>query len=485
VQQNKLGEQKYLRLFGHFSITILLLGTLLNAQSFAEFKRYNEKSFSKYKDERDIAFSKNLKHQFEAYKSKQNKPFYDKKKPSIIKKANSKPVQLAGPTISIKLPEVKVPVVKNKDNKEKVSQDKDINIDFFGTKIELNIDSVIKTAEFHPKNQHGINNFFDIVASSDYEYFIKDIDKISNKLNLNAWGIYLLVKQISESALSNKDNSKLLTWFILSKMGYKVKIGLSSKHIILMHYSKKNIYAKTLYNFNNEMYFVLSSNNNMNKSRVFSYKYDYPDATKDLDLSLKTLPTFEIDLRKKSLKFSVNAKKHTINYEYNQNLINFMDTYPQADYETFFNAPLDSITYRGLATSIKEMLDYKQASTAINFILNFVQNAFVYEVDNKQFGYEKVMFAQETLYYDKSDCEDRAILFSYLVTKLFSYSVVGIKYKDHMATAIYIPIKGDSVNIKSKKYIIADPTYLNASVGQSMPQYRSIKPDKFIKVFKK
>ena len=79
MQQNKLGEQKYLRLFGHFSITILLLGTILNAQSFAEFKRYNEKSFSKYKDERDIAFSKNLKHQFQAYKSKQNKPFYDKK----------------------------------------------------------------------------------------------------------------------------------------------------------------------------------------------------------------------------------------------------------------------------------------------------------------------------------------------------------------------------------------------------------------------
>ena len=37
-----------------------------------------------------------------------------------------------------------------------------------------------------------------------------------------------------------------------------------------------------------------------------------------------------------------------------------MDTYPQADYETFFNAPLDSITYRGLASSIKEMLDYSK-----------------------------------------------------------------------------------------------------------------------------
>ena len=484
MQQNNLGGQKLLKLFGHFSITLLLLGTILSAQSFSEFKRNNEQSFKTYKDERDIAFSKDLKQQFEAYKSQKIAPSYNKKKPNVIEKANPKVIQIAGPKISIKLPVakeiVKTVVKTNKIIKDKAYEEKDINIDFFGTKIGLNIDSQIKSANFHPKNQQGINNFFDAVASSDYENLITYVKQTSTKLNLNAWGIYILVKNISEASLSDKDNSKLLTWFILNKIGYRVKVGLSSSHIVLMHYSKKTIYAKALYRFDNEKYYVVSPDNNMNQSRIYSYKYNYPDATKDLDLSLKTLPKFEEDLRKKSLKY----KKHTINYEYNQNLINFMKTYPQADYETFFNAPIDSITYKGLVSSIKKIIRQKQASTAINFILNFVQHAFIYEVDTKQFGYEKVMFAQETLYYDKSDCEDRAILFSYLVTKLFKYSIVGVKYKDHMATAIYIPLKGDSVNIESKKYIIADPTYVNASIGQSMPRYRSIKPEKFIKVFK-
>jgi hypothetical protein len=484
VLQNKVGEQKLLKLFGHFSINILLLSTILSAQSFSEFKRYNEKSFLKYKDKKDIAFSKLLKHQFDAYQHEQNILSYKKKKPSVIKKANSRRVQLAGPTISVKLPEVKIPVIKNKELEKKVFEEKDINLNFFGTQVELNIDSVIKTANYYPKNQHGINNFFDILASSDYKYFIQDIQKIANQLNLNAWGTYLLVKDISESVLSNDDNSKLLIWFILNKMGYKVKVGLSATHIILMHYSKKNIYSKPFYKFSDGMYYVLSSNNYDEQARVFSYRYNYPDATKDLNLSLKSLPKFENDLRKKSLKFSINSEKYIVNYQYNQNLINFMLTYPQADYETFFNAPIDNITYAGLASSFKKIIDYQQASTAINFILNFVQNAFVYEVDRKQFGYEKIMFAQETLYYDKSDSEDRAILFSSLVTKLFGYSVVGVQYKDHMATAIYIPLKGDSVHIKSKRYVIADPTYVNASVGQSMPKYRSIKPDKFIKIFK-
>ena len=94
------------------------------------------------------------------------------------------------------------------------------------------------------------------------------------------------------------------------------------------------------------------------------------------------------------------------------------------------------------------------------------------------------MFANETLYYDKSDCEDRAILFAYLVKELFHVNVIGVKYKDHMATALYIPMKGDSVKSGHRKFVIADPTYINANIGQSMPKYKSKEPDSFIIVKK-
>ena len=62
------------------------------------------------------------------------------------------------------------------------------------------------------------------------------------------------------------------------------------------------------------------------------------------------------------------------------------------------------------------------------------------------------MFANETLYFDKSDCEDRAVLFSYLVKELFGVGVVGVKYKDHMATALYVPMSGDSVQEGRRKF---------------------------------
>jgi hypothetical protein len=123
-----------------------------------------------------------------------------------------------------------------------------------------------------------------------------------------------------------------------------------------------------------------------------------------------------------------------------------------------------------------------QASDGLNFVLHFVQSAFVYERDQEQFGREKVMFAQETLIYEKSDCEDRSVLYAYLVKKLFKIGVVGVKYSDHMATALYVPMSGDTLNLSNKKFVIADPTYLHANIGQSMPKYRSKIPQSFIVV---
>jgi hypothetical protein len=53
-----------------------------------------------------------------------------------------------------------------------------------------------------------------------------------------------------------------------------------------------------------------------------------------------------------------------------------------------------------------------------------------------------------------------------------------------MATALYLPLSGESINAGLKKYVIADPTYVNASIGESMPKYKSIKPEQFIVVRK-
>lgn len=483
MQHNRVGEPKLFKLFGHFSLLLLLGFIALSAQSFEDFKRVQTESFQSYKDERDNAFSSYLKQQWNVYSVQNATPLYDKPKPKEITPAKITQPKSVGPKVTIKI-EITKPAEIEKAQKPvaqmPVVAKKDISFDFYGTILSFNIPDGIKKANFYPQNQEGIANFFSSAASSEYEELIVNIQNISQTMKLNDWGVYLLVLKISENIYTEQDNSRLLSWFIFNKMGYAVKIGLAKTHVVLMHYSQKIIYSTPNYNFDKKKYYVVANYAKGDVGRIFSYKQDYPGSTKALDLSLKTLPDFALDIKSKTLQFKQFTELYSVEFEYNQNLIDFMATYPQADYETFFNAPMEERTYKSIALGLKKYVDGKKSSDAMNFVLSFVQKAFKYERDDQQFGREKVMFAEEALYFDKSDCEDRAVLFSYLIRELFGVSVIGVKYKDHMATALYIPMDGDKVMTESKKFVLADPTYINATIGTSMPQYRSIKPESYI-----
>lgn len=481
MQQNRVGVQKLFRLLGHFSLLVLLSISTLNAQqSFKDFKKSQIDSFKEYKDKRDREFSNYLKSEWEAYYPKEPQQFYKKQKPVEIEPATPKVVTPVGPKINIKIKDDE----PTKEEPLVVPEGKvgDISFDFFGSHVGFSIPKGIKEANFYPTNQSGIANFFDSAALSDYEQLLLEINKVSKAMNLNDWGIYLLVSKISDNVYENIDNSKLLSWFLLNKLDYAVRIGLRKRHVVLMHYSDKTIYSTPSYSFGKKRYYLISDYAKREPERVFSFNHDYPGSTKPLDLSLEALPLLEDNLQSKVLTFYNFEKKYEIPITYNKNLIDFMASYPQADYETFFNAPIQRQTYKDLAAAIKKHIDGKKASEAMNFVLSFVQKAFKYELDSKQFGREKVMFAQETLYFEKSDCEDRAILFSYLIKELFGVSVLGVKYEDHMATALYIPLDGEKVKSGSKEFVIADPTYINATIGTGMPKYRNKLPQSFITI---
>jgi hypothetical protein len=531
VQQNKDGAHKLFKQFGLFSLSIVLCSSLLHSGSFEDFKRSQAESFQKYKDERDAAFNKFLKAQWKAYNAFKGVELYEEPKPKKIPAAKPQEIKKVGPKVNIQVPKViqkprpavvekkpeivskpepvqkpeivetpKVIVEKPKDTvvekKPEIVQKpqvvekpqvvaevkKDIYVDFFGTKLGFDIPNGVKKANFYPRNQKGIASYFDAVASSEYASLINEVKNVKKELSLNDWGLYLLVHELSRKVYRDEDNSKLLAWFIFNKLGYAVKVGIANKHVVLLHYSDKTIYSTPNYNFGKNKFYAISHYAKGSVGRLYSYEQNYPGSDKPLDLSLKTLPNFVYDAQTKELGFKEFGNEFKVAINYNKNLIDFMATYPQADYDTFFNAPMQEDTFKQLASALKERVDGKKMSEALNFVLHFVQKSFKYQMDNQQFGREKVMFAQETLYYDKSDCEDRAVLFSKLVKNLFGVNVVGVKYSDHMATALYIPMEGDYVKAGSKRFVIADPTYINSSIGQSMPKYKPKKPESFIVV---
>ena len=134
------------------------------------------------------------------------------------------------------------------------------------------------------------------------------------------------------------------------------------------------------------------------------------------------------------------------------------------------------------------LLDYFSAQKSrysqqemVALLLAFVQSAFAYKTDEQQFGYEKYFYPEEVIAYPYSDCEDRSALFSWLVTQLTEAKVLGLQYEGHVATAVSFEadpkLTGDAFNYGGRKYYVCDPTYVNASIGMSMPEFKDQTPE--------
>ncbi|WP_297443979.1 hypothetical protein [Sulfurimonas sp.] len=478
MQQNKDGERKLYRLFGLSSLALITAFSSLYGEDFEDFKRVQNTAFAKYKDANDNAFEAYLKKQWQEYNAFASKALYKKEKPKVITPASQREPLAVGPAVRINVEKEKQERVKAMPKLEKKAA---LVVHYFGTNLSFIQNTQLSKAKFYPPKQKGVLNFFSVMAASDYQPTLLEIKKICDDLKLNDWGLYLLVQKLSQKYFSNDDDKKLYSWFILNKLGYNTKVGLKEGHIVLLSLTKQQVYATPGYRLAGEKFYNFDAKRSERKS-IYTYEQNYPNAVKALDFSLPTLPLLAKEMQEESKTFRMEGKNYTLSYRYNKNLINFMNTYPQVDYQVYFDAPLEEDTYRDIALGMKPYLDGKKANIALNFVLRFVQSGFEYERDKEQFGKEKVMFAQETLFYTKSDCEDRAVLYAKLVKKLFGIGVVGVKYPNHMATALYIPLQGDSVKLNGRRFVVADPTFINANVGESMPKYKSIIPESFIVV---
>ena len=77
-----------------------------------------------------------------------------------------------------------------------------------------------------------------------------------------------------------------------------------------------------------------------------------------------------------------------------------------------------------------------------------------------------------------SDCEDRAILYSWLVRNLLGFEATLLKYPNHVATAVNIEgeAKGAHISIGDAPSAGCDPSYVGAQIGEYMPAYRGYTP---------
>ena len=137
----------------------------------------------------------------------------------------------------------------------------------------------------------------------------------------------------------------------------------------------------------------------------------------------------------------------------------------------YANTPLSNVAKETLYPQLKQAMAALTQTEKVMVLLDWVQNAFVYEYDDKVWGDDRAFFADESLYYPYCDCEDRSILFTRMVRDLIGLPCLLVYYPGHLAAAVCLDekVNGDYIMVGNKRFVVCDPTYINAPIGATMP----------------
>ncbi len=472
--------------------TLCLIAFSISAQNdFDTWKTQQLNEFSDYKTKQDKEFAGFLKASWIELHTINGKPLLEKRKiitpPKAPKQASKtstakKPVRVK---LSPKKSNIK-PLQKPLQIAMKPIKGDVIKVVNFGIPLTFPYDKSIQKKLPANINKDIISQHWSLLAKSNYEPMLEQLQTLKKQLKLNDWAYAILIHKIAERIYPAQKNAQaMFSWFVLIKTGYKARVAFKNRQIYLLLASQQKIYSTSYLTYHKTKYYALDFDGGKQPRlhKVFTYDASYKGSDQALDMRLPQLMETGLSEQKRNLEFKYANKKHKITSNTNKYLIDFMRTYPQVHWEVFFNSNLNNPTRQQIIEQLRPLVDGLTEQAAVNLLLRFVQTSLTYATDDQQFGYENPLFVEETLFYPESDCEDRAVLFAWLVQELLTLDVVGLHYPGHISTAVRLnmEIKGDSLTYQGKKYLIADPTYINANIGMAMPQHKQAKAE-FVKI---
>ena len=332
-------------------------------------------------------------------------------------------------------------------------------------------------------SENAIGEFWSKLSNTEYYNLIEKYLESQEFLSLNDWAYYKYISSLADNIYPESySNEKIIfTAFILNCSGYDVQLAMDiNKTRLFMMMSVTNSVFEVPYWMINGKKYIIPDKKDVSNIYICKKFNEIAGSTKSFNLVISE-PLFHNYIVRdagqiKSCDLESNIfsdKKETVYF--NNNLFNFYDKYPACDFDVYFNSLPSMELIVSLDNIFKKTLKGKTETQKVAELLQFMHESLEYQTDDEQFGREKYFFVEELFMYKYNDCEDRSVLFSYLVRRYTGLKVIGIIYDDHVATGVKFneDIQGNYISYNGEKYLVCDPTYIGAKIGQAMPQYNN------------
>lgn len=309
------------------------------------------------------------------------------------------------------------------------------------------------------------------LSDGSYDAMLADCLNAKKTLGVGDWGYISLVEKVAKS-VSDANEAVFLQQWLLTQSGYKSRLAMTRKGVLQIYMPfDVLVFILPYIEMDEEPYFLITGNSR-DDDEIQVLTAGFPEEHLS-SLRVAGSPKLAYKACGRRTLRSKEYPTVTLQSEENSNLIAYNNDYPKvvASWDVYANASLSEDAKKAMYPKLRKMLEGKSELAKAEMLLNWVQTAFEYKTDEEQFGGERSLFVDESLYYPYCDCEDRSILLSVLVRDLMGLDVVLLHFPGHLATAVKFKtnVEGDFLDLDDGRYIVCDPTYIGAPVGMAMP----------------
>ena len=340
------------------------------------------------------------------------------------------------------------------------------SFELYNKTFNLNVDSSIVLRDSVVLNEAYIHSSYALLTKANYQPVVDSLLDYKQKHELNDWLYYQLIRKTAEAISPKKANYERYTfykWFLMVKSGYDARLTIANNRIIFYVYNNEDIADIPFIMFKNKKYMCLNYHDyehaNLNDVPPFDM-IGIPEARKAFSYKVTRMPDFKPEnYKEKKIEFSYKHRAYHFNIKLNPEVDAIFKNYPGVDFESYFNIPLTKETYSSLVPLLKKNVTGMGQKKGVDYLMKFTRYAFLYENDEENFGKERRLSPEETLFSNYSDCDDRVALFFYLVKEIYNVPMIALLYPTHITMAVQFdkPV-GDPIVYNGKIYSICEPT---------------------------
>lgn len=356
------------------------------------------------------------------------------------------------------------------------------HFEFYNDTFNLKVDSSIVLENKTELSTTYISAAYEKLNAGNYQPIIDTLVNYQKKKNLNDWLFYQLIRKTAEQISPKKENYERYTlykWFLLGKAGYDARLTIVGDRIIMYVYNDENISDIPYIMVGKKKFMCLNYHDYQHTNFTSVPDVDLlniSNATRSFSYQITRMPDFNpTNYNEKKIAFRYKMKDYHFDVKINPEVETIFKNYPGVEFSYYFNIPLTKETYSSLIPILKNNVAKMSQKKGVDYLMRFTRYAFLYENDNDNFGKEKRLSPEQTLFNTYSDCDDRAALFFYLVKEIYNLPMIALLYPTHVTMAVQFDKNiGDAIVYNGKSYTVCEPTpqVKDLRMGQLLPKLK-------------